>query len=194
VKNRYNLGKPERGASNMAEVISMNQLPLVRNGAHDAGLKVVFTSGGFDGLHSGHRSWLEDCRGIAGDNILVVTISNDQVLKAAKDLRRPLFPEEVRAEGVAHTEFPDYVVIDREEKFGGMAHLRVLDALCPDIWITPENGIISLATKRAVAQRRGIELFVMERRPPKGLARISTTEVFDEYRECLNDLDARRRP
>jgi D-beta-D-heptose 7-phosphate kinase/D-beta-D-heptose 1-phosphate adenosyltransferase len=78
-----------------------------------AGLKarrkrIVFTNGCFDILHVGHIRYLRKAKSL-GD-ILVVGLNTDRSVRVIKGEKRPIVPQEDRAEVLASLEFVDYVV------------------------------------------------------------------------------------
>ncbi len=78
-----------------------------------AGLKarrkrIVFTNGCFDILHVGHIQYLRKAKSL-GD-VLVVGLNSDRSVKVIKGEKRPIVPQEDRAEVLAALEFVDYVV------------------------------------------------------------------------------------
>jgi rfaE bifunctional protein nucleotidyltransferase chain/domain len=70
--------------------------------------KIVFTNGCFDILHVGHIRYLRKARSL-GD-ILVVGLNTDRSVRLIKGEKRPIVPQEDRAEVLASLEFVDYVV------------------------------------------------------------------------------------
>jgi D-beta-D-heptose 7-phosphate kinase/D-beta-D-heptose 1-phosphate adenosyltransferase len=71
--------------------------------------KVVFTNGCFDILHVGHIRYLRKARSL-GD-ILVVGLNTDRSVRQIKGEKRPIVPQDERAEVLAALEFVDYVVL-----------------------------------------------------------------------------------
>ena len=83
------------------------------------GSRVVFTNGCFDLLHVGHTRYLQAARRL-GD-LLVVGVNSDASMRAlAKDDRRPIVPEDQRAEVVAALSCVDYVVLFSEPDPGSL--------------------------------------------------------------------------
>jgi rfaE bifunctional protein nucleotidyltransferase chain/domain len=70
--------------------------------------KIVFTNGCFDIIHVGHIRYLRKARSL-GD-VLVVGLNTDRSVRVIKGEKRPIVPQEERAEVVAALEFVDYVV------------------------------------------------------------------------------------
>src|SRR2546425_11250520 len=81
--------------------------------SRDAGKTIVFTNGVFDLLHVGHLRYLQQARDL-GD-LLVVGVNADATARRAKDPRRPIVPEEERAEVLAGLSCVDYVVVFTED-------------------------------------------------------------------------------
>jgi D-beta-D-heptose 7-phosphate kinase/D-beta-D-heptose 1-phosphate adenosyltransferase len=83
-------------------------LPLLQRHRQE-GKRIVMTNGCFDLLHIGHIRYLQEARR-QGD-ILVVALNSDRSMRAIKGPKRPLIPEEERAEILAALACVDYVVL-----------------------------------------------------------------------------------
>lgn len=88
--------------------------------------KIIFTNGCFDILHVGHIRCLEEAKALGG--VLIVGINNDDSVKALKGDKRPLIPEDERAEIVASLESVDYVTVFHEH-----TPLELIERIKPDI-------------------------------------------------------------
>ncbi len=88
--------------------------------------KIVFTNGCFDIVHAGHVRYLKKARSL-GD-CLVIGLNSDSSVKAIKGERRPIVPENERAEVLGALGFVDYVV-----KFNDPTPLKLIEAIKPDI-------------------------------------------------------------
>lgn len=88
--------------------------------------KIVFTNGCFDIVHAGHVRYLKKARSL-GD-CLVVGMNSDSSVRAIKGKRRPIVPENERAEVLSGLSFVDYVV-----KFNDPTPLKLIEAIRPDI-------------------------------------------------------------
>jgi rfaE bifunctional protein nucleotidyltransferase chain/domain len=75
--------------------------------------KVVFTNGCFDLLHPGHVRLLREARAL-GD-ALVVAINSDASVARGKGSRRPIIPQEERAELLDALEMVDFVCIFEDD-------------------------------------------------------------------------------
>lgn len=82
------------------------------------GKRVVFTNGCFDILHIGHVRYLREAKKL-GD-LLVVGINSDDSVKKIKGEKRPLVPQDQRAEILASLRSVDYVVVFEEEEPGNI--------------------------------------------------------------------------
>jgi D-glycero-beta-D-manno-heptose 1-phosphate adenylyltransferase len=112
----------------VGEIIQIDRLDELGSELRDRGLRIVFTNGHFDLLHTGHLRYLQLAKAL-GD-YLVVGINDDATTTARKGPRRPILPEEERAELVAGLGCVDYAVIFHDET----AH-DVISHLKPDIYV-----------------------------------------------------------
>ncbi len=90
------------------------------------GRKVVHCHGVFDLLHIGHIRHFERAKEL-GD-ILVVTVTPDRYVN--KGPHRPMFDEELRAEGVAALDCVDYVAINQWP-----TAVEIIDVVKPDYYV-----------------------------------------------------------
>ncbi|HMA68696.1 MAG TPA: D-glycero-beta-D-manno-heptose 1-phosphate adenylyltransferase [Candidatus Mcinerneyibacterium sp.] len=75
--------------------------------------KKVFTNGCFDILHVGHVRYLKKAREM-GD-CLIIGLNSDSSVRRIKGDKRPIVPEDERAEMLLSLEYVDYVVFFEEE-------------------------------------------------------------------------------
>ena len=92
------------------------------------GKTIVFTNGVFDLLHVGHVSYLQEARAL-GD-VLVVGLNGDASVRALKGRKRPIVPQDERAQVLAALSCVDYVIIFEETTAN-----RLVEALKPDIYV-----------------------------------------------------------
>ena len=101
--------------------------------------KIAFTNGCFDILHVGHVRYLREAKKTA--DVLVLALNSDSSVQSIKGEKRPLVPEEERAEILAALEFIDFVII-----FPELTPLELINYLKPDIIIKgadwPENKVV----------------------------------------------------
>jgi D-beta-D-heptose 7-phosphate kinase/D-beta-D-heptose 1-phosphate adenosyltransferase len=93
-----------------------------------SGKRIVFTNGCFDVLHPGHLDLLTRARSL-GD-ALVVAINGDDSVKRLKGPKRPVFPENDRAEILSALEVVDFVCTFNED-----TPLETILKIRPDILV-----------------------------------------------------------
>lgn len=112
----------------MGRVLGRAEMARERERLRRAGKLLVFTNGSFDLLHAGHVRYLRDAASL-GD-LLVVGLNSDASVRSYKDPRRPIIPQDDRAELLAALEMVDYVVLFEEDTAEALvAELR------PDIYV-----------------------------------------------------------
>ena len=92
------------------------------------GKKIVFTNGCFDIIHAGHVDYLKKAKAL-GD-ILVVGLNSDSSIRRIKGKKRPIIPQEMRAEVLSSLKPVDYVVIFEED-----TPENLIKAIKPDILV-----------------------------------------------------------
>ncbi len=96
----------------MGEILNWDELKKAVNAAKAKGRKIVFTNGCFDILHVGHIRYLKKAKTL-GD-VLVIGLNSDRSVSKIKP-KRPINPQEHRAEILASLEMVDYVILFDEE-------------------------------------------------------------------------------
>ena len=112
----------------MGKVITLTELAAVRKKLKTEGKKVVFTNGCFDILHVGHTRYLKEAKK-QGD-ILVLGLNSDESVRSLKGEKRPLMPENERADVIASLESVDYVTIFHE-----LTPFELIEYLKPDVLV-----------------------------------------------------------
>jgi len=112
----------------MNKIFSRETLKEELNGLHRAGKTIVFTNGCFDILHVGHVRYLREAKKL-GD-ILVLALNSDTSVRAIKGEKRPLVPEDERADIMAALESIDYVIL-----FDDPTPQQLIEYLKPDILV-----------------------------------------------------------
>jgi len=110
------------------KVKSLSELKEIIDSLKKQGKKIGFTNGCFDLVHVGHIKYLRAAKKLA--DILIVAINSDKSVKVLKGNKRPLFPQDERAEILSAFEFVDYVVI-----FDELDPEKTISALLPDILV-----------------------------------------------------------
>jgi D-glycero-beta-D-manno-heptose 1-phosphate adenylyltransferase len=111
-----------------AKVLARSEALRWVRARRSAGARVVLTNGVFDLLHLGHVRYLQQARTL-GD-ALVVAVNSDASTRRLKGPKRPLVPEQERAEVLAGLECVDAVTIFDEDTAGPL-----VEALRPDIYV-----------------------------------------------------------
>jgi rfaE bifunctional protein nucleotidyltransferase chain/domain len=112
----------------MNKVLSQEALRKELDRLRDEGKKIAFTNGCFDILHVGHVRYLAGAKKTA--DILVLALNSDSSVRTIKGDKRPLIPQEERAEVLAGLASIDYVTI-----FDEATPLELIKYLKPDILI-----------------------------------------------------------
>ena len=107
---------------------SLSELKEIVGSLKKHGKKIGFTNGCFDLIHVGHIKYLRAAKKLC--DILIVAINSDRSVKLLKGNKRPLFPQDERAEILSAFEFVDYVVI-----FDEPDPAKTISALLPDILV-----------------------------------------------------------
>ena len=132
------------------KIIKCEELKERLKALKKAGKKVVFTNGCFDFLHVGHVRCLEAAK--AEGDILVVGLNSDESVHRIKGPRRPVMPENERAEVLAALACVDFVTI-----FGEPDPLVTIRCLVPDVLIKgedwPEDAIVGRDVVEAAGGR-----------------------------------------
>ena len=112
----------------MKKILSWEALKIEVVRRRREGEKIAFTNGCFDILHVGHVRYLREARK-RGD-LLILALNSDVSVRAIKGEKRPLLPEEERAEVVASLDAVDYVTL-----FNETTPLRLIEYLRPDVLV-----------------------------------------------------------
>jgi len=96
----------------MGTIRNWNELRSTVHRLKAEGKKIVFTNGCFDLIHIGHVRSLKEAKKL-GD-VLVVGLNSDRSVSLIKP-RRPIIPQEQRAEILASLDMIDYVSLFDEE-------------------------------------------------------------------------------
>ncbi len=120
-----------------SKIVSLSEAQHLVNQWKNSGLKVVFTNGCFDILHSGHLQYLSEASQLG--NKLVVGLNADVSVKILKGESRPINNEIARAQMLAALFFVDLVVLFSEE-----TPKNLIESLTPDILV--KGGDYSIDT------------------------------------------------
>jgi rfaE bifunctional protein nucleotidyltransferase chain/domain len=96
----------------MKKILNWNELKKTVDRLRAEDKKIVFTNGCFDIIHIGHVRYLKKAKGL-GD-VLVVGLNSDRSVSIIKP-KRPVNPQNHRAEVLSSLEMVDYVALFDEE-------------------------------------------------------------------------------
>lgn len=164
-----------------SKVVDSNRLPaLKKDHPRD---KIVFCTGCFDIIQSGHAVFFSQCRQFG--SILVVGVGRDSTLRALKGPDRPINPEANRVHLVAAMQDVDYAVLNDEKIIEGKIDFKdVLTALRPDVFVLNDDDS-SIPEKQKLCDELGIELAFVERTVPPALQPTSTTNIINKINFSL---------
>ena len=159
----------------MKKVLSLEELVFIREHLKAEGETVVLTNGHFDVLHVGHIDCLQKARAL-GD-ILIVGLNSDVSTRALKGEKRPIVPQEERAQLLAALQCVDYVVVFEERTAE-----KLLAALRPEVYVKGGDWAIEDLPEAKVVAEYGIRVEILPQVPSR-----STTDIIEiiltRYRE-----------
>ena len=139
------------------------------------GKKIVFTNGCFELLHIGHVRYLQAAR--AEGDVLVVGVNSDHSVRQIKEPKRPVVPENERAEVLASLACVDFVSL-----FDEPDPLEIIRSLLPDVLVKGADWAEDAIVGRDVVEAHGGKVV----RIPLTLG-VSTTNIIERiltnYRE-----------
>jgi D-glycero-alpha-D-manno-heptose-7-phosphate kinase len=159
-----------------SKILTEDKLLEIRN--RHSSQKIVFCTGCYDILQSGHAVFFNQCKEF-GD-ILVVGVGRDVVIKTLKGPGRPVNPENNRVYLVGAMHDVDYAVLNGTEiKEGKVDFENILEKLRPDYFILNDDDS-GIELKKALCNRYGIEVKLVSRVVPEELEATSTTRIIDK--------------
>jgi cytidyltransferase-related domain len=159
-----------------SKVITEDRLAEIRQQFADK--KIVFCTGCYDILQSGHAVFFNQCKEL-GD-ILVVGVGRDSVISQLKGPGRPVNPENNRLYLVAALHDVDYAVLNGSEiKPGKIDFENIVEKLRPDVFILNDDDS-GVEPKTAMCQKFGVTTQFVSRIVPPELEATSTTRIIDK--------------
>jgi cytidyltransferase-like protein len=159
-----------------AKVIAEDKLTDLRNQYQNK--KIVFCTGCYDILQSGHAVFFNQCREL-GD-ILVVGVGRDSVITELKGPGRPVNPEVNRLYLVAAMHDVDYAVLNGSViKTGKIDFENIIEKLRPNYFVLNDDDS-GLDSKQALCNKYGVEIKFVSRIVPEELEATSTTRIIDK--------------
>jgi cytidyltransferase-like protein len=163
------------------KVITQTHLRDLRNKNQDK--KIVFATGCYDILQSGHAVFFNQCKSY-GD-ILIVGVGKDETLRQLKGPGRPVNPENNRVYLIAAMEDVNFVVLnDNEIGEGKIDFKNVLTELRPNIFIVNDDDS-SIAPKKVLCDNLGIKIEFVTREVPTELIPTSTSNIINKINYSL---------
>jgi len=153
------------------KIIELNELEGIINQSKEEGKKIVFTNGCFDILHIGHIHLLKQARKF-GD-ILVIGLNSDSSVRDLKGKKRPIIPENERAELLAALEVTDYITIFTEK-----TACRVLEVIKPDVYVKGGDYSPTSLPEWPVVERNGGQIRIIPLEEGR-----STTNIINRIRD-----------
>ncbi len=157
----------------MNKLVPLAQAMAERESARAQGRTVAVANGAFDLLHVGHVRYLEAAKDLTRGGLLVVGVNTDRSVQAAKGPKRPIVPEEERAELIAALGCVDLVVLFDEPDAAAL-----LAALRPDLHVKGTDYAEDSVPERELVARLGGRTVIAG--DPKDH---STTDVVARIRE-----------
>ncbi len=164
-----------------AKVLHTNDLAELKKSNPDK--KIVFATGCYDILQSGHAVFFNQCK--AYGDLLVVGVGKDETLRQLKGPGRPVNPENNRLYLVAAMEDVDFAVLNDDEIGEGKIDFKqVMTELRPDIFILNEDDS-SVEPKQKLCDALGIKIEFVPREVPEELMPTSTTNIINKINYSL---------
>lgn len=159
-----------------SKVLTEDQLQGIREKYKNE--KIVFCTGCYDILQSGHAVFFNQCKEL-GD-ILVVGVGRDSVISSLKGPGRPVNPENNRLYLVASMLDVDYTVLNSSNlKPGKIDFEEILNNLRPDIFVLNDDDT-GLEPKQLLCKKYDVQIKFVSRIVPKELEATSTTRIIDK--------------
>lgn len=129
-------------------IVNLNDLKRIRNSFKTKALKVVFTNGCFDLIHSGHVDYLTKAKNL-GD-ILIVGLNTDDSIRRIKGEKRPILKQDERALILSNLKPVDYVCLFDED-----TPANIISEIIPDILVKGSDWAINKIVGRDVVEQNG---------------------------------------
>lgn len=118
------------------------------------GKRIVFTNGCFDLIHVGHVRYLEKAKSL-GD-ILIVGVNSDHSVKTLKGPKRPIIPEEERAEILSGLWCVDYITL-----FDEPTPLELIAQIQPHILVKGGDWTKETTIGKEIVEASGGEVIIL---------------------------------
>jgi len=152
----------------LGEVISLQEAVTIREKLRAEGKTFVLTNGHFDLLHVAHIDCLQRAKAL-GD-VLIVGLNSDASTRLLKGQKRPIVPQEERAQLLAALQCVDYVIIFEEQTAE-----KLLAALKPEVYAKGGDWAIEDLPEAKVIAEYGIPVEILPQMPGRSTTDIITT-------------------
>jgi D-beta-D-heptose 7-phosphate kinase/D-beta-D-heptose 1-phosphate adenosyltransferase len=157
----------------MGQIITKEELKLIRQTFRNQNQKVVFTNGVFDIIHRGHVEYLLKAKSLA--DILIVGLNSDSSVKRIKGDKRPIVPETDRAVVLANLAMVDYVCLFEED-----TPLNLISGIIPDILVKGADWNLDNIVGREIVEKNGGKVVTIEFLENRSSTNIIET-IIDRY-------------
>jgi D-beta-D-heptose 7-phosphate kinase/D-beta-D-heptose 1-phosphate adenosyltransferase len=157
----------------MSKLVSLEALTGKIHALKQAGLRLVFTNGGFDLLHVGHVRYLTAAR-LQGD-VLIIGLNSDSSVRRIKGEKRPIIPQAQRAEVLSALNCVDHVVL-----FDEADPLHLIQVLQPDVLVKGADWAERDIIGADVVRRNGGRVVRVKLAPDVSTSRI-INRIVDRY-------------
>jgi rfaE bifunctional protein nucleotidyltransferase chain/domain len=138
-----------------SKILDREQLKLKAKELTAAGKRIAATNGCFDLLHLGHVRFLQAARNL-GD-VLIVGINSDASVQSLKGSKRPIVPEDERAQVIAALQAVDYVSI-----FPETTAEEFLRAINPHVYVKGGDYQLAEVPEVPVIEELGGQVKIVE--------------------------------
>jgi len=158
------------------KIINREALKKKLQALKKGGKKIVFTNGCFDFLHVGHVRYLKAAK--AQGDVLVVGVNSDDSVRQIKGPRRPVVPEDQRAEVLASLACVDFVTL-----FDEPDPAMTIRFLMPDVLVKGADWAKDAIVGRDIVEGAGgrvVRIPLTEGASTSGLIEKILTDFADE--------------
>lgn len=157
----------------MGQIITKEEIKLLRQNLRNQNQKVVFTNGVFDIIHRGHVEYLLKAKSLA--DILIVGLNSDSSVKRIKGDKRPIVTETDRSVVLANFTMVDYVCLFDED-----TPLNLISEIIPDILVKGADWTLDNIVGREVVEKNGGKVATIEFFENRSSTNIIET-IIDRY-------------
>ena len=161
------------------KIKSLEDLSAIIKNLKKQNKKIIWTSGCFDILHSGHTKYLKKAKEY-GD-CLIVGLNTDSSVRLLKGENRPINLESSRAEVLSSLSSVDYIVL-----FSETEPIRHLMELKPDVYIKGGDYTLDSISQiqRNLIEENGGKIILIEMENGA-----STTNIVEKIKDIYNDAN-----